>query len=143
MQDIANASKSYLDFAGLGDLKVRAKTDQSSAAKEVGQQFEAMFVQMIFKSMRQANEPLKDGLFGSNTEDSYEQMYHQELAQVMSQTGAFGLGDWLTNQVTGQTNPTKAIQAYEETPREALPLVKDDKSQPMSFSHDSNFRIKG
>ncbi|MDG1473765.1 MAG: rod-binding protein, partial [Porticoccaceae bacterium] len=119
MQDIANASKSYLDFAGLGDLKVRAKTDQSSAAKEVGQQFEAMFVQMIFKSMRQANEPLKDGLFGSNTEDSYEQMYHQELAQVMSQTGAFGLGDWLTNQVTGQTNPTKAIQAYEETPREA------------------------
>ena len=143
MQDIALTAKSHLDFSGLGELKAKAQKNQQGAAEEVGRQFEAMFVQMIFKSMRQANEPLKDGLFGSNTEDSYEQMYHQELAQVMSQTGAFGLGDWLTNQVTGQTNPTKAIQAYEETPREALPLVKDDKSKPMSFSNDSNFRIKG
>lgn len=141
MQDIANASKSYLDFAGLGELKARAKTDQTNAAREVGQQFEAMFVQMIFKSMREASEPMKDDLFGSNNVDTYEQMYHRELAQVMSQRGALGLGDWLADQVTGQVNPTKAIKAYEETPQVSLPLVKDEKSAPLTFKSNTHFSL--
>jgi flagellar protein FlgJ len=140
MQDIANASNSYLDFAGLGELKVRAKNDQASAAQEVGQKFEAMFVQMIFKSMREANSPMKDDLFGSSNVDSYEQMYHQELAQVMAQRGALGMGDWLADQVTGQVNPAKAIQAYEDTPKSPLPLVKDQHS--MSMESGRNFLIE-
>ena len=49
MQDITLSAKSYLDFAGLGNLKARAKRDDADAAQEVGQQFEAMFIQMIFK----------------------------------------------------------------------------------------------
>ena len=48
MLDIATTAKSYLDFAGLGQLKAKASKDQASAAQEVGRQFEAMFVQMIF-----------------------------------------------------------------------------------------------
>ena len=50
MQDITLTAKSHLDFSGLGDLKAKAKQDQQGAAQEVGRQFEAMFVQMIFKS---------------------------------------------------------------------------------------------
>lgn len=114
MQDIQMSAKSHLDFAGLGELKARARLDQKDAAQEVGRQFEAMFIQMIFKSMRQANEPLKDDLMQSRAGDSFEQMYHQELSQIMSQTGLFGLGDWLSNQVVGPTNVTKALKAYEQ-----------------------------
>ena len=51
MQDLQTTTKAYLDFAGLGELKARAKVDQAEAAQEVGRQFESMFVQMIFKSM--------------------------------------------------------------------------------------------
>ena len=142
MQDIANASKSYLDFAGLGELKVRAKNDQAAAAQEVGQKFEAMFVQMIFKSMREASAPMKDDLFGSSNVDSYEQMYHQELAQVMAQRGDLGMGEWLADQVTGQINPAKAIQAYEQAPRSSLPLTKDQHSMSMSIESDRQFLIE-
>ena len=49
MENISLSAKSYLDFAGLGDLKARAKDNQEEAAQEVGRQFEAMFVQMVFK----------------------------------------------------------------------------------------------
>jgi Rod binding domain-containing protein len=55
------SAKSYLDFAGLGELRTRAKNNDESAAQEVGRQFEAMFVQMVFKSIREANEPMKAG----------------------------------------------------------------------------------
>ena len=46
MSDL-NSINSYLDFAGLSNLRAKAKDDQESAAKEVGRQFEAMFVQMM------------------------------------------------------------------------------------------------
>ena len=58
MSDL-NSINSYLDFAGLSNLRAKAKDDQESAAKEVGRQFEAMFVQMMMKSVRQANETIK------------------------------------------------------------------------------------
>jgi len=81
MENISLSAKSYLDFAGLGDLKARAKDNQEEAAQEVGRQFEAMFVQMVFKSMREANAPLKSDLMGSSAGDTFEQMYHEELSQ--------------------------------------------------------------
>tara|TARA_B110000046_G_scaffold185123_1_gene225660 strand:- start:5631 stop:6083 length:453 start_codon:yes stop_codon:yes gene_type:complete len=112
--DITLSAKSYLDFAGLGELRSRAKNNEESAAQEVGRQFEAMFVQMVFKSMREANEPMKSGLMGSSSVDTFEQMYHEELSQVMSQKGVFGLGDWLTEQVKTQTSSTKAVEAYQQ-----------------------------
>ena len=113
MQDIALTAKSHLDFSGLGELKAKAQQNQQGAAEEVGRQFEAMFVQMIFKSMREANQTMKSDLMSSSNADTFEQMYHDELSQVMAQKGVFGLGDWLVDQVNGQPNAAKAVKAYE------------------------------
>ena len=130
------SAKSYLDFAGLGELRSRAKTNDQSAAQEVGRQFEAMFVQMVFKSVREANVPLKSDLMGSSSVDTFEQMYHQELSQVMAQKGVFGLGDWLSEQVQKQTNTTKAMDAYQQlygqTSSPAMAL--DPAAEKRSFS---------
>ena len=115
MQDISVTTKSHLDFAGLSDLKVRAKQDQAGSAQEVGRQFEAMFVNMVFKSVREANVPMKSELMSSSSLDTFEQMYHQELSQVMAQKGLFGLGDWLAEQVNTQNQGAKAIKAYDQT----------------------------
>ena len=119
--------KSYFDLAGLSDLRARARGDEQAAAKEVGQQFEAMFLQMVFKSMREASQPLKSDLTSSSSLDTFEQMYHQELAQTMAQKGSLGLGDWLAEQVTKQVNPKQVVEAYKTHsqllgPQQALPL---------------------
>jgi len=116
--DLNLSAKSYLDFAGLGELRTRAKANDQGAAQEVGRQFEAMFVQMVFKSMREANAPLKNDLMGSSSVDTFEQMYHQELSQVMAQRGVFGLGDWITDQVNSQSSATKAVDAYQQLNRQ-------------------------
>ena len=132
MENISLSAKSYLDFAGLGDLKARAKDNQEEAAQEVGRQFEAMFVQMVFKSMREANAPLKSDLMGSSAGDTFEQMYHEELSQVMAQKGTFGMGKWLSDQVQG-TSPTKAIEAYEQMPSTGLPLQNAPAAKPITL----------
>ena len=91
-----------------------------------------MFIQMIFKSMREANAPLKSDLMGSSSQDTFEQMYHEELSQVMAQKGTFGMGKWLSDQVQG-TSPTKAIEAYEQMPSTGLPLQNAPAAKPITL----------
>ena len=134
MENISLSAKSYLDFAGLGDLKARAKDNQEEAAQEVGRQFEAMFVQMVFKSMREANAPLKSDLFNSSSVDTFEQMYHEELSQVMAQQGTFGMGKWLSDQVKTSSS-AKAIEAYEQAPT-AMSLQKSDTAKPIALKRN-------
>ena len=142
MQDISTTAKSHLDFAGLGQLKAKASADQAGAAQEVGRQFEAMFVQMIFKSVREANATMKSDLMGSSTVDTFEQMYHDELSQVMAQKGVFGLGDWLADQVSGKSTIEKGVKAYEQTLPSPMPLTNKStpKLMPLSTKNDNNFQ---
>jgi len=134
MQDIALSAKSHLDFSGLGELKARAKRNDADAAQEVGQQFEAMFLQMIFKTMREANAPLKSDLMESSSLDTFEQMYHEELSQVMAQQGTFGMDKWLTEQVKTASS-ANAIEAYEQAPA-AMSLQKSDTAKPIVIKRD-------
>ena len=142
MTETTLSAKSYLDFAGLGELRTRAKNNDESAAQEVGRQFEAMFVQMIFKSVRDANDTMKSDLMSSSSVDTFEQMYHDELSQVMAQKGVFGLGDWLVEQVAGKPNAAKVIKAYEQNPLPAIPIMRTDnpKSIPLSDQESKTVR---
>jgi|TARA_B110000261_G_scaffold145990_1_gene169806 Rod binding domain-containing protein len=142
MQDIALTAKSHLDFSGLGELKAKAKQDQEGAAQEVGRQFEAMFVQMIFKSVRDANDTMKSDLMSSSSVDTFEQMYHDELSQVMAQKGVFGLGDWLVEQVAGKPNAAKVIKAYEQNPLPAMPISRADDPKSISLSEQESKTVR-
>ena len=98
-------AQSNLDFDGLAELKAKASRDDIETAREVGNQFEAMFVQMMLKSMRDASEPLKSKLFDTKHLDTFEEMYHGELAQEISKTGPLGIGEWSVS-YTHLTLPT-------------------------------------
>lgn len=95
-------AQSNLDFDGLAVLKAKASRDDIEAAREVGNQFEAMFVQMMLKSMRDASEPLKSKLFDTKHIDTFEEMYHGELAQEIAKTGPLGIGEWLIRRLQEQ-----------------------------------------
>ena len=95
-------AQSNLDFDGLAELKAKASRDDIETAREVGNQFEAMFVQMMLKSMRDASEPLKSKLFDTKHLDTFEEMYHGELAQEISKTGPLGIGEWLIQRLQEQ-----------------------------------------
>ncbi len=94
-----NLVASHNDFQGLAALKVKAQQDQASAVTEVGQQFEAFFVQMMLKSMRDATSTMKSGLWDSSAADSYEQMFDAELSTSLAKSQGFGVTDWLVRQL--------------------------------------------
>lgn len=88
-----SGNESFYDFAKLGELKAKAAGDPGSdeAIKKVSQQFEAMFLQMMMKSMRDATP--KGGLFDSAHTETFEQMHDQQLVMGLSETGAVGIGN--------------------------------------------------
>ena len=59
-------ANSYLDFAGLARLRGEAHRSSGAANRETAQQFEAMFIQMMMKSMRDASNVFKDEEHESN-----------------------------------------------------------------------------
>jgi len=74
------AATSYLDFNGLANLRGQANQNNPEALKQTAQQFEGIFIQMMLKSMRDANSVMKSDLNSSNEMNTYQDMYDKELS---------------------------------------------------------------
>ena len=102
---------SYLDFNNLGRLKGQAAKDGKSAARETAQQFEALFLQMMMKSMRDAS--FKSDLVESQAKDTFEGMFDKEISLAMAKKNTLGLADMLIKNMpdpAAQAANAKAIQ---------------------------------
>jgi len=98
------ATGSYLDFEALGRLKGKAAKDGKSAVRETAQQFEALFLQMMMKSMRDAS--FKSDLVESQAKDTFEGMFDKEVSLAMAKKNTLGLADMLIKNM-----PDPAVQA--------------------------------
>jgi peptidoglycan hydrolase FlgJ len=96
---LANAN-TYSDPNGLAALK---KDPSSPAALHaVAQQVDALFLQMMLKSMRDANAAAGDG--DSNEMGMYQDMFDKQIALTMSQHQDLGLGSLLTRQMAARAS---------------------------------------
>lgn len=81
----------YFDQNSLNSVKAMGRHNDPAALKEISKKFEAMFVQQMLKSMRDANE-----VFGEdNVFSSEEVKFHQEMMDhqmVLNLTSGEGIG---------------------------------------------------
>jgi peptidoglycan hydrolase FlgJ len=87
----------YTDFAGLTALKKGARTNDPEALRQVAKQYESLFARMMIKSMREAVG--KDPIFGSDEEQTYQEMYDDQLSLEMTKGHGLGLADMLVRQL--------------------------------------------
>ena len=121
--------RSYTDFTGLGELRGKAQKDQNSALKESAQQFEGLFIQMMLKSMREANEPMKDEENKSHAMETFEGMFDKEVSLQMSKRGALGVADFMERAVKQQQAPAPSTDALLKARGKGIPL--NPKQQPI------------
>lgn len=90
----------YTDIGGLTELRARARGSDPKAAREAATQIEAMFLQMMLKSMRAATPG--DPIFGSDRMRFYRDMFDQQISLDMARKSSLGLGDALVRQLGGK-----------------------------------------
>lgn len=87
----------FADFGELSRLRAEAREDQAKALPEAAAQFEAVFLDMMLKHMRQAT--FGDALLGDGHTRLYRDFYDHQIAIELSQSGGIGLADLITQQL--------------------------------------------
>ena len=97
----AAVNPNVFDVNSLTALKRQVKEGDPKALKAAAQQFEALFLQMVLKSMRDATP--REGLFDSEQSRMYESLLDQQMAQVLgTKSGGTGLAAMIEKQLLRQ-----------------------------------------
>jgi len=106
-----NNAQIYTDLNGVQQLKAQGKSDKTAALKNIAHQFESMMVQMMMKSMRDANAVFSDGdMTAGSDQKFYQDMFDNQLALNLSQGRGFGIADAVLRQLQGRAGNTAATQ---------------------------------
>lgn len=93
------SSEVYTDLHGL--QKIKNEENQEQALKKVAQQFESLFMSMMIKSMRSANEVFESGnIFNSNESKFYRDLLDQQMSLSLSHGKGLGIADALYRQLS-------------------------------------------
>jgi len=102
-------SRNFLELNGLNAIREQSRGSDSESKKEAlqeaAQQFEAIFMKMLLKSMRKAQDVLEsDSPFNSQSTKFYRDMHDQQMAVELSSNGTLGLSDLIVRQLGGGDN---------------------------------------
>jgi len=128
------------DFTQFTSLRKAAGENDPAALREVANQFEALFLETLLKSMRDAS--LGDPLFGDSDQmDLYQGMMDQQLAVEMASGKGIGFADLLVRQLGGPdasklTRPDAAFPAVAGTAPAARKSPTPAWSDPQEFARD-------
>ena len=109
----------FNDIGYLGSLRAEAASAPNKAINEVASQFEALFVQQMMKSMRDAVP--KSDLMNSDHLDTYQAMADQQMAVNLSQQGGIGIARMLVEQMQ-----TRGYVAEPKNPETGMFLSAED-----------------
>jgi flagellar protein FlgJ len=125
------AQASIFDFGALSSLHRDVTTQPASAEKqvEVARQFEAVYIQMLLKQMRQAT--MKSGLFDSNQTQMVQSMADEQLALQLANPG-IGLAQSLLKQMRANQpgDPNAAAQDADAQAQQPLDLAAHTITRP-------------
>ncbi|MDB5765033.1 MAG: flgJ [Herminiimonas sp.] len=134
------SAKLAADSNDLNALRQSARQNSPEALKAAAKQFEALFMNMVMKSMRDATP--QDGLFDSEQSKMYTSMLDQQISQNFAKRG-IGLADALIRQLSNNGgSPLPSIKPEQTTPATGLPgaAIQPDNRYPPQSSHAKAFQ---
>ena len=111
-----------LDFATFESMRAKARQSPEQSEAEVARQFEALLLQMMLRSMRDAS--FKSGLFDNEQTRMMQSLHDEQLGLQLSQQG-MGLADMLVGQMRRlrEARETSAQLARDPGVAQPMPLA--------------------
>lgn len=111
----------FFDQNSLNSVKAMGRHNDPAALKEIAKKFEAMFVQQMLKSMREANAVFSDGdIFSSEEVKFHQEMMDQQMVLNLTSGEGIGLAKSMFAQmqksygkpvdIKGQSEPVKTLE---------------------------------
>ena len=116
----------FTDIGYLGSLRAEAAATPSKAVEEVASQFEALFIQQMMKSMRDAVP--KSDLMHSDHLETYQSMADQQVALSLAQQGGIGIARMLVEQMQTKGYVPSAHNSDVDTPADLEKQLESSKS---------------
>lgn len=112
------ALDTWTELSGFHQLRAQARSDGGkSALPAVAKQFEAIFTQMMLKSMRDANASMGSDIAGSEQVNSYRDMFDQQLSLSLANGhNGLGIAKMLVRQLGGKPDPAAAADTSQGSP---------------------------
>ena len=109
----APALDTWTEMSGFQQLRASARSDGGKdALPAVAKQFEAIFTQMMLKSMRDANASMGSDIAGSEQANTYRDMFDQQLSLTLANgRNGIGIAKMLIRQLGGKDKATAAEPA--------------------------------
>jgi len=127
-QSALKTSQAYTDMSGLAELKRQARGNADEALVAVAKQFEALFMQMVMKSMRDAG--VKSDLFSNDQTKMYTDLYDKQLGIKLAESGGLGLADIIVRQM-------KANGSLKQNEK-SLPMIQSSMSANLVMNKSAN-----
>ncbi|MCL2075722.1 MAG: flagellar assembly peptidoglycan hydrolase FlgJ [Betaproteobacteria bacterium] len=90
------------DVQSIHGLKGQLRTNREAGIREAAQQFEALFLQIMLKSMRETTD--QDSIMDSDASRFFTGMLDEQLAKNLSKQGGLGLARMLEEQLSRRMN---------------------------------------
>ena len=154
---------SAFDFDGLQSIKNQARRDplagpgsvpagangaaatgpagSNPALRKAAEQFEALFIQEMLKSMRASIE--KDELTNNQHLETYESLFDREVSLQMAKRGSVGLADMLVKHMEKQLPQPTADVLSNRAVDAAQNLLRQESSAPKGKPLDATLYGKG
>lgn len=123
-----------LDVQSVDALRHTVRTSPEEGLKQVSRQFEALFMNMVLKSMREATP--SSGLLENRDEKVYLSMLDQQLAQNLS-----GRGVGLAEAMLAQLSRASASGGEAEGGMEAMPMPLAPRVAGMALTPQSGIPV--
>lgn len=132
MKNLVNQSinRFAYDFSSIGQLRRNAVSGSSESVKQVADQFETLFVNMMMQSMRKAVP--NGGLFNQSAMQLFTSMFDQQIAQQAAGKG-LGLANIIAKQLNNQPNRSITPQSQANNIELAQSLFSDSNSSPTAL----------
>jgi len=92
----------FSDLQSLNGIRKQARQDSEGAIKAAAKEFEAFFMNMMLKSMRQAGEVMGgDSILSSSQEKMFMGMLDEQMSVELSQKGNLGIADIMVRNLLG------------------------------------------
>nr|WP_320136788.1 flagellar assembly peptidoglycan hydrolase FlgJ [uncultured Amphritea sp.] len=104
--DPSQHAQLFTELGEMNKLRQQAKDKDPEALQAVAEQFEQLFLNMLVKSMREANASFsEDSYFNSPQVEFYQQMSDTQLTKEIAENKGFGLAEILVRQLGGNVDP--------------------------------------